>query len=477
MSEINELDLFFSHLFSTLFSRKFHHPTTFESQCTAVKSIYTHDSSGLVDSLTDKMVANASTEVTVESEKPNSNFDSLLNEWLENLNSSHRGIGIKTGIKGLEEQYYKERWKYASFPIFYFGDWKKIGQSNNQIEVPQTILLLDGCSVRAREIDVNRKAMGLSNFNYYIGEGTENPLKPYHHFITRPYGRFFDEYPIPFLISRGIYRNWHLIDELKNKQDEVLEQVVPYLLLLKKGLNQLKGVTSDKIEEDVKKIKTALDKAKATGSTPAYGSTGDTTINHSIPELDNLFKEALIAPAEKAILSGFGLIDIPDPSISSRRESIINPRAYQTEVEKGQNDFAQVIKEFIAIIRERNNTHVKYGSEKLTVTIKPAREFMNKEIKDFIAQGHSRGNVSDKTYNELVLDVPYTIELVRRQEEAQSGNEEIMSARVIQKQDSGEVKKTEETKVDDDKHAENADEKYTIACIDKINLIRSDDES
>ena len=40
---------------------------------------------------------------------------------------------------------------------------------------------------------------------------------------------------MPFLIKRGVYHNWKLIQSIKNKESEILNQVIPYLLLVKKG--------------------------------------------------------------------------------------------------------------------------------------------------------------------------------------------------------------------------------------------------
>ena len=463
------------YMIGLLLNRRQLLPTEFRTQCIAIKNIYSSDASGLVDSISDKMVENANTKFYFESLKNNSGFEVLLNEWCERLNEDLRGYGIKTGVEGLADQYYKERWKFSSFPILRFGNWQKIGSGNNQLEVPMSILVLDGCAITAKEKESDSKdLMGLFPYDYFLGDASDGyKIDVKKHLITRPYGRAFDELPIPFMFRRGIYQNWKLIYDIEHKQDELLSQIIPYWLLLKKGLSQTKAMPEQNLEKTVAKLQEAIENMRSSGETPVHASSSDSELEHLIPNMENMFKQELFSHSEKAIISGFGLVDIPSSVTESRKESVVNPQGFMSELMKAQTDFKSIMKDFIAIIKAQNSNKQKYGAEKIVPQMLPPREYLTKEVKEDLHKAHGRGNISNRTYNELVvspwMDAPIEIEIKRRKFEAAEGTEEDLYARVIQNTEQNlgfdiPTKPAENEDVSDDKKdGVNTKEKYNIA--------------
>lgn len=460
------------YMVGLLLNRRVPVPTDFPTQCQAVKTIYDSDASGLVDSISDKMVENASTRFYFESLKNYSGFEVLLNEWCERINEDYRGYGLPVGVEGLQEQYYKERWKYSSFPILRYGDWKRIGSGNNTLEVPMSIVVLDGCAIRAKEKKStdSKGVMGLFPYDFFLGDDEDYKITIDKHLITRPYGRAFDKLPKPFIMRRGIYQNWKLIYDLTNKQDELLSKVIPYYLLLKRGLGS-KNVDEGNLKKTVLKLQAAIDKLNTTDKVPVHASNSDSSLEHLIPNMENMFKQQLFSHSEKAIIAGFGLIDIYDSGVASRKESVLNPKGFMSELFKGQRDFKAIMMDLLAIIKAKNAGKLKYTNEKIIAQIIPPRDYFTKEIKDDLQKAHGRGNISEETYNELVVcpwtDEPLEIEVKRSKFEAAEGISEDLYARVIQNTEQNvgfDIPQADkETTPTDKKEGNITAENYTIA--------------
>ena len=299
-------------------------PTIYQERVKAVKTMLEDDMSGLVDSLTDFAVDSASVNFTVETD--NEKVTQILKKWLEKVNAGYNGQ-IPRGIDALAEEYFKERWKSSSFPILKITKWENI----DGLSVPTKMFFVDGESVRAEDKEKDDTTKTLFSYNYYLGSGKNDPLDK-GVIITKPYGRWFDKYPNPYLIKRGVYHNWKIIQSLKNKQTEILDQIIPYLFLVKKGSEALDLQDKGYTQEDLKSVKNDLEKLVKTirelqtgQTTPTRVTNWDEELKHLIPDLEVIFKRELFAVAEREILSGLGFIDVVEATSTSRRESVLNP--------------------------------------------------------------------------------------------------------------------------------------------------------
>lgn len=404
-------------------------PVDFKSQSEAVNTMLTSDSTGLVDSLTDFAVESATVPFEVETTNPE--FTKTLRRWLATVNIEYNGK-IPTGIVELSKEYYKERWKGASFPILKIAGWTKV----NGINVPNKMFFVDGGSVNAKDKEDN-KELQLLNYEYYLGEDEKLDKGV---IITKPYSRWYDKYPIPFLIKRGIYQNWLLIENLKNKQAEVLEQVIPYLFLIKKGsenlaVNDIQIYSDDELKETVKRFKDMVSdyetKRNAGGTnTPIRASQFDEELKHFLPDLKSMFDTALFAGAEKNILTGLGFVDVVEAVSTSRRESILNPKAFIEEVNTGVKDFKSIIRDLVLrIIIANKSSHKKYMSDNIEfyISSSPVTNFMTDKFRNQVRQLWERGLFSNQSYCELVGEVEYRTEMYRREKESKRGDEVKMS--------------------------------------------------
>jgi len=417
-----------SSIFNVL-SKEIITPSDFHTQVSVVKTMLANDLTGLVDSLTDFNVTSASVDFTIETESEE--FTKILKKWLDNINRAYLGK-IPSGINALSLEYFKERWKSSSFPVLKIAEWKSV----NGVILPSKMMFVDGESIYA--VDKNKdKEKTLLNYDYYLGKAKKHKLDD-NVIFTRPYGRWFDKYPVPYLIKRGVYHNYKIIESLKNKETTVLNQVIPYLFLIKKGHELLDREGISVKDEDLQKIinqyKKVIEDAKA-GKTPTRAAPWDEDIKHFIPDLEPIFKPVLFSVAEKAVLSGLGFIDVIEATSTSRRESILNPKVFIEETKKGVKDFKQLLKEIVNLIIDKNKSHIKYMNSDFRIVNSPITAFMTTEFKNHIRLLWERGQLSNKTYCSLVGEVEYQTEKVRREKEARNGDEFIMSPHQTQNQE------------------------------------------
>ena len=185
--------LWFQQMLSILL-KKVVVPTNYHERVKEVKLMLEDDLTGVVDTLTDFAVESASVNYTIDSK--NQKLNDILNNWLKSINKDFKGQ-IPSGIGPLSEEYYKERWKSSSFPILKISKWER-GEGN--LILPSKMFFVDGESVYSNTPKDEGDAVMMGDLEYFIGSGNKNPLDK-NVIITKPYGRWHDKYPVPFLVK------------------------------------------------------------------------------------------------------------------------------------------------------------------------------------------------------------------------------------------------------------------------------------
>jgi len=423
-------------------------PADYQGRCLAIEQMLKNDVTGLVDSLTDFAVSAASVNFNVESENPN--YSEILNKWLEDINAGYNGQ-VPMGINALATEYYKERWKASSFPVLKIAKWEPV---TGGLLLPTKMFFVDGSSIHAKE--KNTDVVKLINYDYYLD--SEGKLKLDKDVIfNRPYGRFFDKYPDQYLIKRGVYHNFQIIKLIKEKQGEILNEIQPYLLHIAKGspdlvrANLKTGYTDEELGEVVKQfkeLKTKLDETLS-NKDKIRATNFDEVINHIVPDISAMFDKKLNESAERGILAGLGYIDVIDSVSSSRKESILNPKAFIEETKEGVKGFKQVLKQILYMINEKNNKHTKYANAICRVVSSSITSFMTDDFKNQIRLLWERGQLSNQTYCELVGETDYNVEKERRTKESVAGDEVIMYPHLTKNDEAKGLDFTTDKKVED----------------------------
>ena len=411
-------------------------PTDFHSQCIKVKEVLDNDTTGVISTVLDCAVDSAyEANYRIEVEKDTS-LESFLNKWLKNINRSTQGK-IPTGIKALAKEYYKEIWQGSSLAVLRVKEWEEESFDGNSLLVPKIMYFANGSSVYIES--KNEKNFNLGSYQYYLDSDKKIPLhnsKTENVVISKPMARWHEKYPVPFIIRKGIYKNYKAIELLQDKGDEVVTKILPYLFVLKKGTEAMfLQNKADYNDDDMKKLQENMEGAMKNyksekNKVPMFTTPFDTELEHLIPDLRNIMTEELYRQGYRAMLSGLGLIDIIQGISSTRKESVLNPYPFIAEINSRIVDFNALILAVVDLIIEKNSNHPKFfGDNEIKVVNSPIRINVER-LSELFRSAYDRGVLSIQSWQEI-LGVEHQVEKERREKEAKDGLDDIFYPHLI----------------------------------------------
>ena len=428
-------DTFISYMFG---SGQISIPTDFHGQCASIYEMLSNDSSGIISTLIDYSI-NSASEAKFSVESSNETLENLLDVWLGRINININGV--PTGLQELAKEYYKEIWAGSSLCLLKVSDWKTIKVGNNEIYAPTTLWFHNGGAAYIKR--PNPKNYKLGTDEYYQDEKTTKSIVPSKgDLIIQKYGssRWFAKYPIPYLVRKGVLKNFLAIQELQSKGDEVISKNLPYLLQLIKGTEgsflKGKGIKTEDLENMRTTLKTKLKRYKKEGKEVPIATTPfDEEFKHIIPDLLPMLREELFRQGYRALLAGLGFVDLLEIA-QSRQETRLNPKPFIAEVNAGVEGFKSILKEIIfLIIKENKEYHKKFFSDNVTLNITntPLRINLD-QLRDLFRSGFVYGAVTFQTFHES-LGIDHEQEIERMKKEWDSGLRELFYAHIISNQE------------------------------------------
>jgi len=432
-------------------------PTDYRSKVLEVKKLLNNDISGVVSSLLDLGITASLVNYRIETE--NSNLNDLLNkEWLANINKEFMGE-IPVGIRALAKEYFRERYKGSSFLLL-----RSVWEDVDGFILPTKMWFVDGEDIIVKN---DEEGISLTNKKYYLRiSQKKNKKLPINKqekiFIQRPFSSWGTDYPVPFLIYRGIYKNLKLLELLEGKGEDVVSKALEYLFVLKKGTEGMAKLgRSDFIydESDLRKVKEnfqslASDRKNNQGIS-TYVTNFDTELEHLIPEYSRALNGGLYEPILMRLLGGLGIVEIVQSIGANRREAVLNPRPFISMIEEGVKDFKSLLTDLSSTIIEVNKaSHPKYFAKKIEVNSSILKDFLTDAIRDHIRSAYDRGDLSKRTYIESIENFDFDTEIKRRKEEFDRGYEELLYPHIIQNKED-KISPTEERRVDKIKNIDN----------------------
>jgi hypothetical protein len=399
-------------------------PTDYLGQVVEIKKVLKSDTSGLVNSILDFAINCATVDFTVETDNPN--YTSLIEQWFGLVNKKLIGR-VPIGLKELSKEYYRERWKNSSLLVLRTV-WEDVTIDGVNLNLPTKMWFVDGQNIAVEDGDVENRIIGSENYYIRIADKKRKLIpatKDEFIFIQKPFSTWSDLYPTPFMIQRGLYKNMKIYDMINTKGERIIGKALEYMMLFKKGSENLaqQGAT-DFIysQEDLKAIKDDFKQwqadNKASPGTPSYFTNFDTSIEHLIPDYAKAINTAMYAQLDKRLLQGLGLVEVIEGSASTRREAILNPKPFISEVERGIGDFIGLISNVLELVKMRNEaSHPKIFGNKTQLHYVPIKSFMNDNIRDHLRSMYDRGILSKQTYGEVVGEIDIDIEENRHKEE------------------------------------------------------------
>ena len=393
-------------------------PASYREKVLCVKKTLQSDTSGLINSILDFAIDSSLVDYYVESD--NKTLTDLLNKWLDNINLDLRGE-VPVGVKALAKEYFRERWKGSSFLLL-----RTFWEKKDGIILPTVLYFVDGEDII---VDYKGKSKNLMDKEYYlrISKNEKKKIGTKENerlFIQRPFSSWGDPYATPFVIQRGVYRNLKFLELLEKKGEFVVGKALEYIGILKKGTeNMALSNQPDFIysQEDLNKassdFKTFINKRRTTSGVSVYTTNFDTELEHSIPEYARALKQELYTPIERRILGGLGLIEIVQGIASTRKEAIMNPKPFFSEVRTGVSDFRALLLDLIRTIIELNvSNHKKYFNNAITISSSVVADSLSDKVLSQIRGGYDRGVISKRSYTES-LSYDFDNEVKRRRKE------------------------------------------------------------
>lgn len=415
-------------------------PGDFHGRCDKVNEMLDNDISGIVSTIVDYSI-NSASEAQFKVECSDETLEKLFTMWLERVNINVNGV--PTGLQELAKEYYKERWAGSSLCLLKVGKWVAIKADSITIKVPTVLWFVNGSSVYIKRGDAKNYKLGSDE--YYLDEffkvNAINGIKE-NMIVQKPFSRWFTQYPAPYLIRKGVYKNWRAMEVLQHKGDEVISKVLPYLFLIEKGTeNMFLQKEVDYSDAELKQLVTNFKEAmqryeNEKGKTPTAAVPFDQKYSHLIPDLRNILSEELYRQGYRAILAGLGFVTVVQGVGDTRKEEVTNPKPFVAEINSGVDGFKSMLLDVVRLIIDENKIdHRKLFSENKSLKISNSPLKVNVQgILDQIRSAYVYGTISVKTYQEI-LGIEPEQEIERMRKEWDDGLRDLYYPHLIQNQE------------------------------------------
>lgn len=410
------------HWLSTTWDVNTDPPTDYNERVEECKKILDTDQSGLITT-TIEFILNAISEVHFKIETDNDELTKILNQWLKTINLDLRKQ-IPTGFNNFQREFSRE-FITSSMPVVRYN----LGTVKGLL-LPTKLWVLDSENVTVKE---DKKGQ-LGSFDYSIND---KPIRG--EYLVRKDGRWYDKYPVPFLIRRGVYNNYILKKKLKQESFKILKKIVWALFMLKKGDPQNPDLvyTQTDLDNILTNLQTLLQDNKDSEypeKIPAYATSYDTQIEQFLPDLTKVFNESLYKQIDRDILAGLGLVEIMEGVSTTRREAILNPKPLVQYTVDIIIEIEKLIYDLLfEIIVLNKKQHKKYFSDlnSIRVIATPLKAFWTEEFKLYVRSFYDRGLISSQTSLESI-GFDFQTELKRREKELRNGVDIILYPPIIQ---------------------------------------------
>jgi len=409
-------------------------PMDFDAQMELINNtIYKNDKTGIVSTVLDFMCHSANVPLNIETK--NDTLDAKLYEWQKSILNRDINIGIPRGLKELSTQYFIERWK-SSF-VALNVQWGEVDfGANDSWIMPIKMWFADGSSII---VDGNESS--LIDRKYYLDRERKKPLittRDKSVLVRKPFNPWYCIYPTPFLVKRGILFNALLKNAIIDKQAEIIQQIIPYLLLLKSGSDKLAELNMLASKEEMKALKDGIINA-----VKDYDTTGelgkllaplsyDVNVEHLIPDLTKIFNPNILQASDKNILAGLGMIEIEGFS-KNRQETILNPKMLVEEVKDAVSDWVSMLEEVMYQMLDKNKAKFpRLTTNEIRVVPGLIKSFLTSDMKEMIRGLYDRGLISKQNFVEDVGEFDFEVQVERRQKETERKLDDTLYPPIVQ---------------------------------------------
>ena len=409
-------------------------PGSFSAQVTAIDCLLNNDQTGMIKPLIELMVSSGTVPMKLETK--NDTMNAVLLDWSENWLNTDLNIDIAPGLEALSEQYFRERWRSSFLGLKVIFEETDMG-SFGKFTLPNTMFFVDGGSLKSK----NEKGT-VDGKEYFMKIGRkDDPFTGSGDSIVRvrkPYNLWHQDIVSPYLVGRGVLFNAMLKMAIVEKQAQLIEALIPYILKLSSGTDQLARQKMLASESQMQTLKEQIVE-KFTGcnddgevqdmiATLRY----DTDLEHIIPDLTKALDPNILKSVDKNILSGMGMVEVEQFG-ENRKDAALNPKVLIAEVTDAVKDWAELIKSVMNETLKRNKeAHPKLANNRISIIPGINKTFMSDAMRACIKNWSDRGLISIESAIEATTDFDINVEADRRKREDKLGWDELFFPRVIQ---------------------------------------------
>jgi len=407
----------------------------FPAQVAQIDTLLGNDKTGIVSTIYDFMVHSSTVPMTIETK--NSTLNEFLKIWQKQLLNRDVNIDIPSGLRALSSENYKERWRSSLLALKVIWGEEDFGGTNGKWVIPKKMWFLNGGAV---ETEANG-ALNTRKFFIKVDKKDKKQLtNGVNHsiFIRKPFTSWHQDKVIPYLTQRGTVFNALMKSAIVQKQSDVIEAIIPLILQLKAGNDNLAMQGMNPTEEQFKELKEKIVNAK--DRFEENGNFGDliaslrhdVNLDYLIPDLTKILDESIVKSTDRNLLASLGLIELQGFS-STRQEAILNPKVLIEEVTDAVLDWSALLEDVMYEMLKRNKgKHTSLANAEIRVIPGKIKAFITEDMKSLLRSMYDRGIISRQTGAEDIADVDFEVEVERREKENARNLQDIMMPPVIQ---------------------------------------------
>lgn len=409
-------------------------PSKFVDQVEYIDTLLGNDKTGIVSTIYNFMIESATVPMKIETK--NESLNDFLQNWQTRILNRDVNIDIPGGLRALSTENYRERYRSSLLALKVV--WGKVKFENQGTWiVPKKMWFVNGGAV------VTDSNGTLNSRTYSLRRKGKKPLplvdkKNESIFIRKPFTSWHEDEVIPYFVQRGTLFNSLMKDAIIQKQSDVIETILPILLEMRAGSDQLVEAGLNPSEEDFKKLKNKLIDAKERFENGGdFGDIiaslrHDVNLNYLIPDLGKVFDEKIVKTTDRNLLSSLGLIELQGFG-STRQEAILNPKVLIEEVTDAVLDWSALLEDvMIEMLNRNSDKHPTLAKSEIRVIPGTIKAFLTDDMKSMLRSLYDRGTLAKQTIVEDVADMDFEVQVERRTKEDERDLQTILKPPVIQ---------------------------------------------
>jgi len=391
-------------------------------------------------------------EVTGENDK---DVQGLLHRWADDVLNQDWAVNITPGYGALRAMFYRELLTSGLVvPILTWQKKRIDGESYIlpvRANIPNAFYLgvKSGGKVGDSEYYLARKPIAENEDTVNLSAADDFNVADYERLLQGDAASFsvhsyldtgwHQLYPRPYLAKTGALMLYKWKDAVRQMDYRTTMGMIAMLLMVTVGAGRLgeeirKNVPGYPRQADIDAVSTAL--KSALEQTGLLVVPGDVEAKHVHPDLQALVTQEKYAEIDQDLFFCLGLFDLRGRT-ARRNELAFSPAGLLISLDAMQ----EVEKEWFTkrlwreIVKRNKDKALFKQPPRVYLVPKLSKAYLTEEAKRLVDRAYDRGLVSGRTYVDALLPMTYDVELDRRRQEKESGEEKVLTPRIQFRQD------------------------------------------